>query len=65
MGRVLLEIGKHFLAIGLAIIAFALVKFGLEGSIKLSTAIVGVFLWLSFITLGSILIYVGGKHDGD
>lgn len=34
MDKVFYEVGKHFLSVGLAVIAFVLIKFGVEGSIS-------------------------------
>ncbi len=63
MGKVFYEVGKHFLSIGLAIIAFVLIKFGMEGSIPLKTALVGFLIWLLLLVLGATLIFIGGKRD--
>ncbi|EDP76407.1 hypothetical protein [Hydrogenivirga sp. 128-5-R1-1] len=64
MNKVFQEVGKHFLSIGLAVIAFVLIRFGIEGNISLKTAIVGFSMWLLFLTLGAILIFMGGRSDG-
>ncbi len=63
MERVFYEVGKHFLSIGLAVVAFVLIKFGVEGSIPFKTALVGFFIWLLLLALGAILIFMGGKRD--
>ena len=49
MGKVFYEVGKHFLSIGLAIIAFVLTG--------------RIFIWLLLLVLGATLIFIGGKRD--
>ncbi len=63
MKKVFYEVGKHFLSIGLAVIAFVLIKFGVEGSIPMKTALIGFSIWLLFLVLGAILIFMGGRKD--
>ncbi|NPA40653.1 MAG: hypothetical protein GXO18_00050 [Aquificae bacterium] len=65
MRKVYEEIGKHFLSIGLAVVAYVLIKFAMEGETSSRTALIGIGIWLLMVILGSILIYKGGKDGKD